>query len=324
MTLGFIFASLNALPAAESVEFSIRFFDKKIYYPDTPVQIQVSIRNSTDEPYRFRAADNKVFNLKFQIQTAEKAGIALEDAEEFNREYYNNQPELYRELSLNPGEEYSFVVESLNNFVDVTKPGLYSLSADFFPDLKTPKIGTPGRIIQSNTLSLMVRPRIETIPEYTYRIQEETGNRLSGESVPPDEVIRRTIEARMENHKEKFFLYLDLEKIMRRDPDVDAEWRRRDDTRRTLMVTSYREKLWTSQQDFRVPNEFTIMSTSYTGATVSAPATGLVIAQLKYDEGAFFQKKQYTFSLFKKNNIWMIQDYRVINLDRQVKARTGF
>lgn len=306
---------------SSGVEFSIRFFDKRIYYPDTPVQIQISLRNRGLEPFRFKAADKKVFNLDFRVQAADRSGIFLDNAEEFNREYYNNQPELYREISLEPGEEFSFIIDSLSRFVDVTTPGLYTLSARFYPELAPPR---SSKVMASNSLSLMVRPRMEMVPEYTYRIQEETGQILRGESIPPDEVIRRTLEARMESHKEKFFLYMDLEQLLRRDPDGDADWRRASETMRTRMVQNFRERLWTSQQDFRIPHEFTILQTSYTGASSTAPATGQVTAVLKYDEGAFFQKRQYTFSLMRKNNVWMIRDYRVINLERQVKAAMGF
>ena len=78
----FIFAQ-NADSPVLKAEVSIRFYDRRIYYPGSgssePIFIQISITNNNSETFRFKLADDRSGNgkaehaRKFHVAPAEKA-----------------------------------------------------------------------------------------------------------------------------------------------------------------------------------------------------------------------------------------------------------
>ena len=49
--------------------FSIRFYDKKVYFLGDEVQVEAVIENTTPQTMRFKIADNRFFNLDFDVRT---------------------------------------------------------------------------------------------------------------------------------------------------------------------------------------------------------------------------------------------------------------
>ena len=69
----FIFAQ-NADSPVLKAEVSIRFYDRRIYYPGSgssePIFIQISITNNNSETFRFKLADDRSFSIDFGIITS--------------------------------------------------------------------------------------------------------------------------------------------------------------------------------------------------------------------------------------------------------------
>ena len=63
---------------AQAVEVSIRYQDKQIYVPGSEVLIKVTIQNDRSTTYRFRVAENRLFNLDFDVRTL--SNLPLEPA----------------------------------------------------------------------------------------------------------------------------------------------------------------------------------------------------------------------------------------------------
>lgn len=284
--------------------FSIRFFNQKVYFLGDDIQVEAVITNTGTDTLRFKMADNRFFNMDFDVRTTRNVG--LDHAKEFTIERNSDQPVFFRELSLEPGEKYGIVLD-LTRFAAFSSPGQYVLQATFFPELFR---GPDSFSLKSNRLSLNVKPPAENAEEKAM-MQAENGALLARQSLPPDEVVSGTVSARQKSQWERFFLYLDLESIMRRNPEKDRIFRNSTETQQRQMVDQFRQQLrqTTIQQDISViPTSFEIKKTTYD----AAEGTVEVLEKFKYPD--YTELKGYTYHLKKTDRYWIIYDYEIRNL----------
>ena len=290
--------------ATEGVDFQIRYYDRSIYYTDSPVYIKVEITNNSPQTFRFKLADNRAFSLDFSVKTLQHEELVHADKYVMSR--LTNRQVYFREVSLEPGESYSFI-ENLSDFIRLDEARQYRVQASFFPELvSAPDAG----VMASNTLSLTVRPgggedRIMAM------IEEQTGEILREEALPPDQVVAYTINARQRSQWEKFFLYLDLESLYLRNPGNAERYRRASDQDRRLQISGYREQLQAATLDrdlLVIPSEFRVLKTTYT----ETEGTVDVLVKIRYPD--FTELKQYTYRLTMQRGIWKIINYDVKNL----------
>ena len=287
----------------DTQQFSIRFFDQKVYFLGDPIQVEAVITNIGTDTLRFKVADNRFFNLDFDVRTMTNVG--LDHAKEFTIERNSDQPVFFREMSLEPGEKYGTVID-LTSYAMFLSPGQYVLQATFYPELFR---GTDSSSMKSNRLALNVKPPVVTAEEKAL-VQAETGALLARQVLPPDEVVSWTIGARQKSQWERFFLYLDLESLMRKNPEKDRSFRNATEAARRQMVDQFRQQLsqMTIQQDISViPTSFQVLKTSYD----SAEATVQVLEKFKYPD--YTELKQYTYHLKKSDRYWIIYDYEIRN-----------
>jgi hypothetical protein len=297
-------AAAAALAAADNASLTIRFSDKKIYYAGDQVRVEAAITNTSSTSYRFKVADSKVWSFDFEV--ASPTLDKLEHSEQFTIDRSSNQPVFFREVSLEPGEQYGLVLD-LGSFVSIADPGVFTVRASFYPELFR---GSDPRPVSSNTLSLAIRPQAET-PEQKARIDTESGMVLSRESIPPDEVVRYTITARQKSQWDKFFLYLDLESLMRQNPDRDRTFRRSSEEDRVRQVDQYRKDLMQQVVDQDVllrPSSFEIQKTSYTAEEAQ------VVVKAAFTYADYTEWKKYTYHLRRSEEAWLIASYEVSNL----------
>ncbi len=204
--------------AAPAGAFSIRFFDQKVYFLGDPIQVEAVIANTGTDTLRFKVADNRFFNLDFDVRTTTNVG--LDHAREFITGRNSDQPVFFREVDLEPGEKYSIVVD-VEQYAALATAGQYVLQGSFYPELFR---GPDSIAMKSNRLTLNVKPALATAEERAI-VEAETGALLARQPLPPDEVVSATIEARQKSQWEKFFLYLDLEALMRKSPERDRAFR---------------------------------------------------------------------------------------------------
>jgi len=291
----------------QGIVLSLRFFEKTIYYlgdPVYPIQFEAIIINNSPQSYRFKIANNRVFNYNFNVITP--TNISMGSAAEYTIAKSSNQPLYYREITLEPGEKYGIVIK-LTDFIEFKQPGLYSVQCIFYPELFTAE---KSPLLKSNKLSLNIRPPVAT-PEERVLIEQETGRMLEREKMAPDDVVEYTIRARQKSQWEKFFLYLDLESLYRRDPKRESSYQRysEEDQRRTL--SQFRKELQKEVVDrdiLLVPSSFEILKTSYT------PYKATVIVKAKFTFPDFTEVKQYSYFLTRKDRFWLITGYDIINL----------
>ncbi len=289
---------------SDNVSVSIRFFDKKIYYPDSEIQLQVRIVNNSSTNFSFNSAEIRSFNFNFTAKTL--TNISIRESDEYLLRNRTNNPVFYREITLLPGEEYAFITR-LSDFVDITDSGIYIIQSNFYPDFQ---MGYESSYIESNKLTLSIRPSID-IPEFLEQIDIETGEILEMISMPPDEVVKYTIEARLQSSWTKFFLYLDIESLLLNHPDRKHQYNKLSEEKQMEMIEEYKNELKNKRVDndiLLMPSSFEILKTSYT----NNEATVVVNESFIFPDYTEFKK--YTFYLHRFGAVWTIYNYEVRNL----------
>ncbi len=294
----------SAFGAEDESGFSIRFYDKKVYFLGDQIQVEAAITNETTESMRFNIADNRFFSLDFDVRTT--TNLALGHARQFTTERNSDQPVFFRDVTLAPGEKYSIVVD-LTAYASIENAGLYVVQGQFFPALWR---GKDSQVLKSNKLTLNVRPPVVTA-EARAAVEAETGALIAREPLAPDLVVAYAIQARQRSQWDKFFLYLDLPSLLRKNPDKDRIWRRSDEEAQQAMIGQFKQQLMaaTIDQDISViPTSFEIQKTSY------SPSEGTVQVLEKFAYADFTELKRYTYHLKKVDRYWIIDDYEIKNL----------
>lgn len=309
LCVGAFFASENQiLPGAD---VSIKFYNRTVYYPGNsasePIFITLSITNNGPGTLRFKLADEHSFSLDFNAVNTKNR--PLEHTETWLRKRNSNQQLFFREISLESGEAYSFT-ENLKDFISIVSPGMYILDCAFYPELKS-TTGNDDPTIRSNRLTLEIKPSPGAAAVKLTPISPVTAEVLQTRDIPPDQVINYMLTARQKSYWEQFFLYLDLEQMLSRDPARGRRYKAESETGRFTMTENYKSELTQSSIDkdiSTIPVEFKIERTTYT----ETDATVVVLEW--FDYRTFREKKRFTYYLSTRNGIWYIFDYKVDNL----------
>lgn len=307
----FVLLGLSTVVAQE-LTVSIRPYDEDIYFPDSDIYLYVSIRNDTAQTHRFRLADDRSHNLDFLVYNHRNEPVS--SAQHGTTPIGVNQV-YYRTVALEPGDHFSFV-ESLNSYINIDDPGLYTVSASFFPELRS--IPNQDRIT-SNTITLAIRPGETPERRIDERFEAVAERQLSQERLAPDETVERMIQARREGNWERFFLYLNLESLYRQNPDRNRRYTAPSvgEMEQRRMLDEYKEELRDPTNPFEAglsatPSRFRILQTSYT------PTEGTVVAELGFDYDRYREVKRYTYDLQRRRNgYWEVIGYSVTNLENQ-------
>lgn len=307
--------------SAQTLSLTIRPYNEEIYFPDSDIFLYITIRNDSSQTQRFRLADDRVHNIEFTMRN--QRNEAVESVQNGSIPARVNQV-YYRTISLEPGDHFSFV-EPLTDYVRLETPGIYTVSATFFPELRSIPQQTT---VRSESISISIRPGESVERRISERFEAVAERELQLERLPPDETVTRMIQARREGNWDRFFLFLNVERLFRSDgarnrrytaPNVgEAEQR--------AMLDEYRESLRTSagarpatmpsnEANMTepidaaltvVPSDFEIERTSYT------PNEGTVEAILRFDHDRYREVRLYTYQLERRRNgAWQIVGYNV-------------
>jgi len=321
-----IIFGLSSIWGETGINFSIRYYDKRVYYLENdPILILITLTNNSPNTYRFKLADERAFSVDFDVRTS--SNRAVEMADFMVRKRSQSQQVYFREISIEAGESFSFV-EDLCSYAALTQSGSYVVQARLFPELlqaanrrfETIESGiSPGKTLagtgiplESNRLTLSLRPRLIPGPDgIPLELDVETNAVLVREKLPPDEVISYLLTARQKSQWEKFFLYLDLEAMLSRDAYRRRQWNAESEEGRRAMTARYRQDLQNSTMDediSLIPMDFIIERTVYNAQT------GTVTVLEFFRVGTYTERKRYTWYLEKRDDIWTIIDYSVVNL----------
>ncbi|MCL2764893.1 MAG: hypothetical protein FWD40_06395 [Treponema sp.] len=297
---------LYFLSASEAgkVEFNIRFFDRRIYHVESdPILVQITITNNSPLPYRFKLADDRGFSVDFDIRTMSNRSLPFSDS--LIRKRTQNVQVFFREVAIESGESFSFV-EDLRDYISFGQSGSFRVRAKVYPELIRSS-AVPA--IESNFLNLNLRPALiygeDGIP---LEMDIATGAILVKQKIPPDEVVTYMLTARQESQWERFFLYLDTEAMLTRDPVQRRRYTAMNEDGRRRMLLEYRQNLQNATVDgdiFVIPTTFDILRTEYNNDR------GTVIVLQRFRLPNYTELRQYTYDLEKRDNFWIIVNYSV-------------
>lgn len=309
--LGFLLGVLS-LPGASEIDLSIRFYDKRIYYipgaAAEPILVQVTLTNNGAAPYRFKLAEDRLFSVDFEVKTLTNRPV--EAADLLIRKRTQSAQVFFRDVSMEHGESFSFI-EDIRDYVTLNQAGSFVVQAKIYPDLirNTPDGALP---LESNRLSLHLRPPSLPGPGgVPLAMDVETNAILVRENLPPDQVVEYTLRARQKSQWEKFFLYLDTEAMLRRDPQRQRQWLGASEEVRRHMIDQYRTELKNAVVDgdiATIPLEFRIERTTYN----AEEGTVIVLELFRFRD--IIERKRYTYDLRRRDDIWTIVGYTVQNL----------
>jgi len=294
------------------VEFNIRLYDRRIYYAmednfgADPIFLQISITNNSPMPYRFKLADDRAFSMDIDIRTMTNRQLPYTDS--LIRRRTQNSQVFFREITIETGESFSFV-ENLRDYVRFEQPGSFRVRAFIYPELIRSAGFHTMRPIESNFVSLNLRPSLITGPDgIPLEMDIATGAVLVKQPLPPDQVVDYMLKARQHSQWERFFLYLDPEAMLLRDPYQRRRYMAENEAGRRLMVSNYRQDMQNSVVDGDIsiiPTSFEILKTEYNNNE------GTVVVLQKYRRFTFTELRQYTYFLEKRDNFWIIVNYTV-------------
>lgn len=313
-------ASGGAEPEAGGVLLNIRYFDKKIYYlPDGPVFIQITVTNNSTSLYHFRLAGTRAFSIDVDTRTLNNRPV--EAAASLERKRSTAGKIFFRDVTIESGESFSFV-EDLRDYTNISAAGDYIVQVRLYPELfgtseaQSAALANAGRTrtaaLVSNRLPLHIKaPSITGDDGLPVALDTVTDAILVREKLPPDQVIEWTLRARQKSQWEKFFLYLDLEKMIVRDGATARQWRAESEEGRLRMLANYRTALQKASIDgdiTSIPMDFTIENTNYDSET------GTVVALERFKTGDYIERKRFTYYFEKEDGYWRVIDYVVMNL----------
>jgi hypothetical protein len=301
----FLFFALAASAWAADIELSIRFYDKKVYFiaknEAEPIYVLATLYNAGSAPFRFKLAEERAFSVDFDVRNLSNQSLA--PADYLLRKRSESRNVYFREITVEPRESYSFI-EDIRNYADLSEPGSFVVQARFFPELFRTANETP---LASNRLNLNLRPPLLPGPDgIPFEMDVETNAVLAREHLSPDEVVTYMLDARIKGQWEKFFLYMDIPAMLRRDGARQRAYLNESEEGRLRMIARYREDLSASVIDgdiAAIPSDYRIESTNYNDTT------GTVVVTEWFQEGRITERRRYTYSLRRVDDVWLIQDY---------------
>ena len=290
---------------------AIRFYDRRVYYPGNdgtePIFVKISITNKGSHPLRFKLANDRMFSIDFSVLNTKNKNLA--HTEPWIRKRNTDQQIYFREITIETGETYAFV-ENVKDYITIESPGAYILSANFYPELKRLSDSSESHI-SSNRLGLEIKPSPSAAALGAVPIASVSREVLQPQPISPDKVISYMLTARQKSQWDQFFLYLDIERMIARDPIRSRRYKAEAEAGRINMLDTYKHDLMQSRTDkdiAMIPVEFTIERTTY--STTEAEVT--VIEWFDYT--SFREKKRFTYNLASRDDIWTVYDYSVNNL----------
>lgn len=287
---------------------SIKYYDRTIYYPNetdtNPVNVHITIKNNGDETLRFKLADDRAFSADFNVFSVKNN--KLPQTEKLIEKRTTNTTVYFREISLERGEEYSFV-ENLKEYVQINEASVYYVELQFYPELYKSKYLS----LKSNRLTLEVHPSPSAASSNFVPVQNGTQAIIQPLEISPDKVVEQTIIARQKSLWDQYFLYMDVPSLLQRNRSLKTKYISVSADERLKMEETYKSDLMASRIEndiVAVPEKFQIEKTTYT----PTEGTVTVIEWFKYNN--FYEKKNYTYKVRQREGIWQIYDYVVVNL----------
>ena len=177
----------------------------------------------------------------------------------------------------------------------------------FYPELYSNRY----EYITSNRLSLEIRPSSTAASSTEIPVAVTTAAILQPEAISPDKVVEQTIIARQRSLWDQYFLYMDVEEMLKRDPSRSRRYNAESADGRNKQILAFKSSLKQTRIEsdiVAIPDRFEIENTTY------SQTDGSVKVLEYFRNGTFTEKKRYTYYVRQRDGIWYIYNYIVDNL----------
>lgn len=297
-------AQILTAQSQNTVNLTAQLYNQQIYFPGDSIFVRLTIQNNSPNVYNFKMSDERLYNLDFDVR--DLANMSAAPSDYFITLESTAQKVFYRSVEILPGEEFSFI-EDITQY-RIIDDGIYMMHARFYPQLRD--LGGQD-ILMSNTLTVSVREGFRRADTTEIRIAEAVRGEQQLAALSPDAVVAYTLDARMRSEFNKFFQYLDIERLYTAQQQRREQYDRLSALRRQEVLMEYEQELLSSETTegiSLIPSDYRVLQTTYN------PSIGTVTVEQRYDLGSYTEIKRFTYELEKRDGIWYIVRYQVVNL----------
>lgn len=305
-TILFILCALFTISAySQPISVNIEFTHPRIFRMNEDIYIDVKLSNKEETPYSSLMAQDKRYSFDFELTSLQNK--QQKHSAEYSNFFNRVQPVFHSVVRLDENEGYTYRV-LLNDYFDMNITGQYILRCIYYPEMKLGKTCNE-QIIKSNSITLNIRPTDSDERIIQEQIAAEHEKFLVMERKAPDEVVDYMLRARINGEWEKFFLYIDLDKMICSDITFGKRYKKADSDKQQEILKEYKEYLKKDKinEISYLPCKFEIIKTEYTAGS------GKVDAFVMFKEHDYIDKKYYTYYLKKQDDKWKITNYTVSN-----------
>jgi len=292
--------------AFNNVEVTIRFYNKQIYYLESPIIIEYQIVNNGSEPFLFITSFNKIFTFDFDIFTLSNRKV------EHSRDYIVKrrqfEPVLNDEITLKHNEVYGVRID-ISEWFDFQEQGEYLIKGIFYPNLIT---DPEYKLISENELYLDLNPPYTEMYREKVRVAEI--KKLKAESLPPYEVVEFILNALMEKDYEKYMLYIKLDKFVMQFENSRKKYLDAKDIDKPAVIEEFKQYLEGKNTLENIPFSDTMPTNFEIEETLIRKREAQVVVTEYFQYGRVTETKRYTYHLHLYGDKWLIENYDVVNI----------
>ena len=308
ISIGYSQYNTNYSEKYSSIDVSIKYFNKQIYYIGDPIIVEFQIVNNGSDPFLFITSYNKIFTFDFEISSFTNRMMEHSDSYAINRRKF--EPVFNDEITLKTNEVYGVRID-ISEWFNFNEPGEFVIKGVFYPKLIT---DSGKKILTEKELYLYLNPAFTEMAKEKAR--EKEIKRLKAESLPPYEVIDFMLKSIMVRDYEKYFLYINFEKFIQQFKNARKKYFDAKDIDKPEIIEEFKLYLMDKNTLEAVPYSDTIPIDFEIEKTViekrSAQVT--VIETFKYLR--LVEKKKYTYHLHLYGDKWLLEKYDVVNIGR--------
>jgi hypothetical protein len=300
--------SEDATSTQNGLIMKIELSTPQVFKQNDEVFIDVKLINKSENSISTYISDDKKFCFDFKILTMQNKEI--EHSKEYTTSFYRVQTIFKSKIDLDQDQGYTYKVR-LNDYYDLDKTGQFYIKGFYYPTLKSSD--TNNIQITSNQLTINIKPKDFEDQFITEKKSIEEEKKLNAEKRSPDEVVEYMLKARMSKEWEKYFLYIDLEKLILTNNNFKDKFLKSDTEKQKEIIAQYKKYLQkdTIEDISYLPHAYEIVKTEY---YPQGKGKVEVIIQHKYLD--YIEKKYYTFFLYKRDKVWYVYSYEVMNMER--------
>ena len=279
--------------------------EKKQYKLGEPIVVKLSIYNESSDVIDLKISDKIYHNFNFLVKTlknrvvAEKDEFFLLKETEYTSASKENDKLNIKTVKLHPKEYYgkSF---NLLNYYKLEKEGNYVVTAYFYP---IPNVLHNHKYIESQMIQIDIQGSLQEgklKEKRFYEIKKELENIKT-----PDGTLDYVLKSASEKNYEKYFVFIDFESLIDVFPVYKNRYQKVKPSKRRFIIEIFKDYI--KNNFLKDMKEYNIVK------TIIIKDKAYINVNIENKNGS---KSRYIFSFYKKNDVWYLFNYIVVNINQ--------